>query len=45
MPITKITSHLEEIVPGAMCRIRGFEEFTSEIVAVGSEEMNHDLIQ
>ena len=38
MPITEISSPLEEIAPGAMCRIKGFEKFISEIVAMGTEE-------
>ena len=44
VPVTRISSPLEEIVPGAMCRVKGCEKFISEVVAMGTEEeMNQQL--
>ena len=44
VPVTGIYSLLEEIIPGSICRVKGFEKFISEVVAMGTEqEMNQQL--
>ena len=43
VPVMRISSPLEEIVPGAMCRVKGCEKFISEVVAMGTEEINQQL--
>ena len=41
VPITRILSPPQEIAIGAMCKVKGFEKFISEIMALGTkEEMN-----
>ena len=44
MLITRILSPSQEIAIGAMCKVKGFEKFISEIMALGTkEEMNKQL--
>ena len=44
VPVTRIYSPLEEIIPGSICRVKGFEKVISEVVAMGTEqEMNQQL--
>ena len=37
VPVSKILSPLEELVPEAMCRIKGWEKYISQVVAIGTK--------
>ena len=44
VPKSKVSTPVEELATGAMCKVKGFEKFLSQIVAEGTrEEMNKKL--